>query len=378
MFSIPALTGIRAIAAGAVFFGHVLHQHLNESLPVFKYGWIGVNIFFALSGYLFYHLYVDALENQTFSWKRYLSKRFIRIYPLTILVVLISVLALPFKYDVFDIFTHLTLLHGFYPPYRFSINPPLWTLTVELSFYLIAPVLIITIAGIFKQRVERMKQRNGTVSDVNLAWTVIILWVMIIAFCNGFTKIYQNWLFYFQNMWDASAGTLSIFGRLDDFVAGILIAAYARIVPKGKVSGDILVLAGIAILAWAVMFTDIHGGANQVGKHKLSDFVFPALAFGAGIIIMGLHRGGIVAKVLSTKTMVLLGDISFGLYVWHYVSVPGYAKSALALQSFFETQGIGFSLSALLCYMVYSLLSYASLQFYEKPVAKLLSKRMLK
>jgi peptidoglycan/LPS O-acetylase OafA/YrhL len=53
MFSIPALTGIRAIAAGAVFFGHVLHDHLDEALSVFKYGWIGVNMFFAQGQYIF-------------------------------------------------------------------------------------------------------------------------------------------------------------------------------------------------------------------------------------------------------------------------------------------------------------------------------------
>lgn len=377
MFSIPALTGIRAIAAGAVFFGHVLHEHLDEVLPIFEYGWIGVNMFFALSGYLFYLLYVDALKDKTFSWKQYLSKRFIRIYPLTILVILLSIAALPFSYGLMDILTHLTLLHGFYPPYRFSINPPLWTLTVELSFYVIAPILIVSISSIFQTWSERMSNPDHPYSKMKIAVLTILMWIIGIAFCNGLTGIYQNMWYYFIGKWDGAAGTLTIFGRLDDFLAGMAIAAYARLYPKGRMHGDVLVMIGVIIITIALSFTEAQGGANLVGKHKLSDFVFPSLAFGSGIIIMGLHRGGIVSKILSTKTMVLLGDISFGLYVLHYLSIPGHPKSALSLQSYLESIGIHYSISAIIGYILYSLLAFASLKFIEKPIGRYLSKRML-
>ena len=377
MFSIPALTGIRAIAAGAVFFGHVLHEHLDEVLPIFEYGWIGVNMFFALSGYLFYVLYADALKNKTFSWKQYLSKRFIRIYPLTILVILLSIAALPFSYGLMDIVSHLTLLHGFYPPYRFSINPPLWTLTVELSFYVIAPILIVSMSSIFQTWSSRVSNPDHASSKLKIALLTIIIWIIGIAFCNGITGIYQNMWYYFIGKWDGSAGTLTIFGRLDDFLAGMAIAAYARMYPKGRMHGDMLVMIGTIIITIALSFTEAQGGANLVGKHKLSDFVFPSLAFGSGIIIMGLHRGGFVSKILSTKTMVLLGDISFGLYVLHYLSIPGHPKSALSLQSYLESIGIHYSISAIIGYILYSLLAFASLTFIEKPVGKYLSKRML-
>ena len=378
MFSIPALTGIRAIAAGAVFFGHVLHEHLDEVLPIVEYGWIGVNMFFALSGYLFYLLYVDALHDATFSWKHYLSKRFIRIYPLTMLVIAISVLALPLSYGIMDILSHLTLLHGFYPPYRFSINPPLWTLTVELSFYLIAPLLIISMSSLYQAWINRVTKPEELPSKLKILMITIIMWVIGVAFCNGLTEIYQNLTYYFFGRWDGTAGTLTIFGRLDDFLAGMAIAAYAKLYPKGKMSGDFLVFIGITIITIALIFTDAQGGANLVGKHKLSDFVFPSLAFGSGIIIMGLHRGGAIAKFMSTKTMVLLGDISFGLYVLHYLSIPGHPKSALSLQAYLESIGLHYSFSAIIGYCLYSILAFASLKFYEKPMARYLSKRMLR
>jgi peptidoglycan/LPS O-acetylase OafA/YrhL len=212
---------------------------------------------------------------------------------------------------------------------------------------------------------------------MKIALISIFMWVLGVAFCNGITEIYQNFWYYFIGSWDGTAGTLTIFGRLDDFIAGMAIAAYARHYPKGKLSGDLLVLIGTVIITIALIFTDTNGGANLVGKHKLSDFVFPSLAFGSGIIIMGLHRGGIVARVLSTKTMVLLGDISFGLYVLHYLSVPSHPKSALSLQSYLESIGIHYSISAVIGYILFSILAFVSLKFYEKPIGKYLSKKML-
>ncbi|NBP66922.1 MAG: hypothetical protein EBU66_20035, partial [Bacteroidetes bacterium] len=161
--------------------------------------------------------------------------------------------------------------------------------------------------------------------------------------------------------------------------AGMAIACYARLYPKKNLfSGDLIVLFGAIIIMFALLFTSSQGGPNLVGKHKLSDFIFPSLALGSGLIIMGLHRGGFIAKVLSTKTMVLLGEISFGLYVLHYISVPGYPKSAVSLQNYLESMGIHFIVAALICYFIYSLLAYISLRFYEKPIGSMLTKRLIR
>jgi peptidoglycan/LPS O-acetylase OafA/YrhL len=238
-------------------------------------------------------------------------------------------------------------------------------------------MLILSMSSIFQTWIERVSHRESSSSKLKIALISIFMWVLGVAFCNGITEIYQNYWYYFIGTWDRSAGTLTIFGRLDDFLAGMAIAAYSRLYPKGKLSGDLLVLIGSIIIAIALIFTDSNGGANLVGKHKLSDFVFPSLAFGSGIIIMGLHRGGIIAKILSTKTMVLLGDISFGLYVLHYLSVPGYPKSALSLQAYLESIGIHYSIAAIIGYILYSILAFISLQFFEKPIGKYLSKHML-
>lgn len=376
MPSIPALTGIRAIAAGAVFFGHILQKHIHHHLDFLEYGWVGVNMFFALSGYLFYILYVDSLENNTFSWRNYVSKRFIRIYPLTILTVLICVFAMNFSFSIVDIISHITLFHGFFPNYRFTINPPLWSLTVEICFYLLAPFLIYSMSTLYA---GWSKKLEGHINRYMIACMTLLIWILFVAFCNGMPDIYQNWWYYFTGKWDSHVGTLTIIGRIDDFMAGMAIACYARLYPKKNLfSGDLIVLFGAIIIMFALLFTSSQGGPNLVGKHKLSDFIFPSLALGSGLIIMGLHRGGFIAKVLSTKTMVLLGEISFGLYVLHYISVPGYPKSAVSLQYYLESTGMHFIVAALICYFIYSLLAYISLRFYEKPIGSMLTKRLIR
>lgn len=91
---IPALTGVRAVAAGIVFLGHMIGSHHDVVPAPLRYGWTGVNIFFALSGYLFQHLYAESLVAGMFSWSAYIKRRLVRIYPVTILVVLLSTLSL--------------------------------------------------------------------------------------------------------------------------------------------------------------------------------------------------------------------------------------------------------------------------------------------
>ena len=104
---IPALTGIRAVAAAMVFFGHMLHSRLDQTPLLVQYGWTGVNIFFALSGYLFTYLYADALLDGSFHWSEYIKRRLIRIYPLTTLLIVVAVCSAWGSYSADNIILHL-------------------------------------------------------------------------------------------------------------------------------------------------------------------------------------------------------------------------------------------------------------------------------
>ena len=82
----PALAGLRAIAAGMIFFYHWFFSEA-ASLPLilrapFDVGYVAVPILFALSGFLLTARYYRAFEQQRIAYGSYLVKRFVRIYPL--------------------------------------------------------------------------------------------------------------------------------------------------------------------------------------------------------------------------------------------------------------------------------------------------------
>ena len=144
----PALTGLRAIAAGLVFLHHynpfsktdhpVLHAILNEMH-------IGVSIFFVLSGFLIAYLYQNKITSLT-SYRGYLQNRFARIFPLYALLTIITFGSVAFRTGTVDwaeFAWNITLTKGWVDGLKFTGIPQAWSLTVEESFYLLAPVLFV-------------------------------------------------------------------------------------------------------------------------------------------------------------------------------------------------------------------------------------------
>lgn len=377
--TIPALTGLRAFAAAIVFIGHAVTPH-NDRIPaLLQYGWAGVNIFFALSGYLFQHLYADSLVSGTFSWWEYIKRRLIRIYPITTLVVIASAISIWDRTSMVDIGLHLTLLHGWHPKYRLSLNAPMWTLTLEESYYLIAPVLIYylhTFTGDLRQRLGRS---SPSLLALKMCLVAIILWVLSFALGRGLASYHQDLVYQFFGLWDWDVFSGTIFGRLSDFVAGMLAASLVRLHGhhlKGR--GDILVALGIALFFGCVGFIDTHGGATGVGEHKFGSIAINGIAAAAALGIAGLHAGGLASRLLSTRPAIILGECSFALYLIQFMPVGPYPKVSMALQAGLESWGLHFLLAALACYLIMNVAALALHWLYERPLGLLLRRKWLK
>ena len=145
---IPALTGLRAIAAYLVFLHHYNPAATGTfANRLFEQGYVGVSIFFILSGFLIYHRYADEyFEQENWSWRTYLQNRFARIFPLYALLLLVTVgtnylLGRTMNWPLLGV--NLTLLKGFFDTYKFSGIAQSWSLTVEACFYLSAPLLFV-------------------------------------------------------------------------------------------------------------------------------------------------------------------------------------------------------------------------------------------
>ena len=159
---IPALDCLRGVAILAVLGYHILGASyyrfdipfagwrpdwhaVSHTFWIFSpltLGWMGVQLFFVISGFVIHLSYLGRPESHSAS--RFYQRRFWRIVPpywvTLIAFVLIGALATPFTLE--DIGLHAALLHDFSPKYFFSISPSYWSLAVEVQIYLLYPLLV--------------------------------------------------------------------------------------------------------------------------------------------------------------------------------------------------------------------------------------------
>jgi len=151
---IPALTGVRALAAYLVFISHYEYT-FDKNFPhavqrFFLEFHIGVTIFFVLSGFLIAFRYYDNFQLTKDWFKQYLKNRVARIYPMYFLI---TAGAFVFYYYTRDpgivngfpsaiglFFMHITFLRGFFHQLNFTGVAQGWSLTVEECFYFSAPI----------------------------------------------------------------------------------------------------------------------------------------------------------------------------------------------------------------------------------------------
>lgn len=375
---IPSLTGIRAIAAGMVFFGHMLLGHMSEVPVLMQYGWTGVNIFFALSGYLFTYLYTDKLFDGTFSWKDYIKRRIIRIYPLTSLLIGIAIVSQWGEYSLGNIATHLMLLHAWIPEYRLELISPMWTLTVEESFYFAAPILITLLGLIFREVGARWSSSSPRTRSAVIMLVAVLLWYVTLSFASGATKLYQNTLEHYSGYWDNEAWTFTIFGRIVDFASGMLAASIARyMLPKRQYFGDLIVVVGAALYVLALYSVADMGGPNNVGSHRLGILAQNSIGLAAAIMIFGLHTGGVFSRLLSSKPLQVLGEASFALYLIQLMPFVWWPHVGMQIQYNLEDAGYHYYTAATVSYVCINVVSIGVYYAFEKPVSRYLRRRFL-
>jgi peptidoglycan/LPS O-acetylase OafA/YrhL len=312
---IPALTGVRALAAYLVFISHYAYA-FDENFPhavqrFLSEFHIGVTIFFTLSGFLIAFRYYDSFELSSDWFKQYLKNRVARIYPMYFLLTLAAFASFYFTHDekvtngfaspIGLLLMHITFLRGFFDQLKFTGIAQGWSLTVEECFYFSAPFIFY-----FAQRYKKFYIQPLVITAIGA--------LLVFIFRN------VNWYGFFGNFTFMMLYTF--LGRCFEFFVGIQLALIVR---KKKLNGSSkqkLTYLGLVLMfacVWFMSTLPIPKGEIAGLHHPLgivtNNYLLPV---SIALFFYGLlTETSALKKILSNKFVELLGKSSYIFYLIH-------------------------------------------------------------
>ncbi len=337
------IDGLRAIAVVSVILYHA--QMVLFGRDWFEGGFIGVDIFFVISGYLITRIILSELQSKgSFSFLNFYERRARRILPILFVVIFVSIpfawqklLPLDFVEYAESILASLFFGSNFF--FYFStteygadsalLKPFLhtWSLGVEEQFYLVFPILAIVAFKFFRKHFLAILFALSLLS---------LLFAELMEVRNAELNFYLP----FSRFWELAVGAM---------------LAYRELNYKSSTEGlasKSLPMLGLCLIAYSILFFD--GKTPHPSFHTLLPII------GVALIIGFASKDELVGKVLGSKPFVWVGLISYSAYLWHF---PVFAFSRvggknLELYDKFEL---------LLLTVVLSVLSYFLI---EKPFRK--------
>lgn len=307
MTRINALTGIRAVAAIMVFLYHnrkFWRSDISDfPLRLLNEFHTGVSLFFVLSGFLIAYTYKDKAMESPISYVKYFLIRVARIFPVYLIILSLKYIDLGFPSLKESLLTY-GLFQGFSSRYNLSGIPQAWSLTVELSFYVLAPIIYYLLKRNF------VKMLGFLFLLLGLSFLVGYGLHFMNANRDG---ILYDWHFIFNT---------TFFGRFMEFLCGMLLAHWIQeqngitrfrfryfTIAGGMATVGIIYLIGLFEKNIYAHGTDVPAGL------VIRNFFFP---IAVAIFFYGLIKEKTWLQwLLSTKLMVLLGNASFIFYLVH-------------------------------------------------------------
>jgi peptidoglycan/LPS O-acetylase OafA/YrhL len=297
----PALDGLRALAIALVVLHHtgaLLVPSLNDDL--FPAGFLGVNVFFVLSGFLITTLLLERRGAERRPIRTFYLRRALRLLP-AVVALLLGILLYALVVDsrvpealralpvVLTYTTNWAALAGV------DVSPyvgHLWSLAIEEQFYLVWPLLLF--GGI----------RLGC-SRRQLLWLILGLVILSAAWRAG--------------LWETGHGWLRIYIRTDAQADSILIGAALALLPYdqllaslGQRARSVLARSALALVLAAAELLQPDSAALYLGG-----FTVVALAV-AALLAAELRPGAGPSAALTWAPAIALGRVSYALYLWHF------------------------------------------------------------
>lgn len=290
------IDGLRAIAVLLVVYTHM-------DLPLLTGGFIGVDIFFVLSGFLITQIIYREIQQQQFTFKNFYIRRIRRLLPALVLVLLASLVAFSFILSPHDLqsFTQSIIWvlvfvgnfffwihHGGY----FSANAkeaPLlhtWSLGIEEQFYFVWPVALILCVWLIPRR-----------------WLPALLLLGVLALV---------WLSELSLNFTMGASYYLLPTRFFELMTGAVLSVCWRHLPvPARWFSAVGSLLALAVLGYLALVLD--AGSRFPGYNAF--YVCLATAM---LVYLGQQRRNWVTQLLSARPIVFFGLISYSLYLWHW------------------------------------------------------------
>jgi peptidoglycan/LPS O-acetylase OafA/YrhL len=366
--SIAELDGLRALAILFVLFRHGVRPFWEESARLFPLagwdagiplinGWVGVDLFFVLSGFLITHHICGRYRRQDgrIDFRDYLWRRILRIIPAYYAVLLIVAFGLVPYFEIdsrvmgFRIGYHLLFLQDYLPS---NILTTFWSLGVEEKFYLLSPLLL---ALVFRLR----RPAHQYAAILGLAALPILIRALIDMASAGeidylaFFKIYRS----------------PFHASYEGLAMGMFCALLYR--DRGKLpwAGDRraahgLFWLGATIFIGAIGFVPLLDSISFFDKVPLQSL----LSVAAGLLLLGIVLKGGPGRLFRSQAALVLSRLAYCLYLVHLALIPMAQVFCDSLPWFAGLSAGGRFLVFLLPYLAISTVAALALHYgVEKP-----------
>lgn len=304
---IDSLTGLRIIAAAYVFFFHIDGHFLQNFLPdiaaytwMFQGGWLGVDLFFLLSGFIISYNYYESFEQQqSAGYLTFLVKRLARIYPVhlfTSLLVFVPVMIIygskviagdysfvpsHVDFSLWEFAKTVLLVHGWSLPTLTSWNAVSWSVSCEWLAYLCFPLVVLMV-----------KPLDAANKLLFLFFAIFILVLTV----GGITTLVLT-----------GPSFIGLIRIASEFTMGVILYRLYVLKPAIDCRQSRMFSPVLVAVTLFVFFTAFH---------KFSFlWVVPYFSW----IILAVARGQVNPGFLSGKAFVYGGKISYSLYLCHGV-----------------------------------------------------------
>jgi len=289
----PEIDGLRALAVVSVMLFHTGFYSFNG-------GFIGVDIFFVITGYLMTLIINEDIKRNEFSLTNFYFRRIRRIAPAYFFVILTIIpvsfiILVPHDFENFSksliaSATFLANVYFFRNGNYFDVNLQnqpllhLWSISIETQFYLLFPIFLILL--------------NKFIVKVNNKITIITVLIILNILALEFSLVSDKTRFYL------------LIGRFWEFLIGALVAFFVTYKNKNNIKTDcVLSFIGLILIIVSVFFIEVTDWPNLVTL---------APTLGAALVLIHANTKNITGRILSSKLFTTLGLLSYSIFLIHY------------------------------------------------------------